>query len=121
NKLFFFGNYEGTRRVSGVSLQIAVPTDLVRSTCLTAGSAICDLSEYTNANLGGGAGFVFNPYDPQGSRQSYTTYNAGSDSTKPCGVANPCTTQIPMTALQAADPTGVAEHILSLLPAPNAA
>jgi hypothetical protein len=26
NKLFFFGNYEGTRRVSGVSLQISVPT-----------------------------------------------------------------------------------------------
>src|SRR5437879_4227021 len=58
NKLFFFGNYEGTRRVSGVSLQIAVPTDLVRNTCLSAPSAtntFCDLSEYTNASLGGGA------------------------------------------------------------------
>jgi len=120
NKLFFFGNYEGTRRVSGVSLQIAVPTNLVRSTCLTAGSATCDLSEYTNASLGGGAGPVFNPYQAQGSRQSYTTYNAGSDKTKPCSVTNPCTTQIPMTALQAADPGGVAEHILSLLPQPNA-
>jgi outer membrane receptor protein involved in Fe transport len=123
NKLFFFGNYEGTRRVSGVSLQIAVPTDLVRNTCLSAPSAtntFCDLSEYTNASLGGGAGPVFNPYQPEGSRQSYTTYNAGSNNTLPCSVSNPCTTQIPFTDLQAADPTGVAEHVLSLLPKSNA-
>jgi hypothetical protein len=126
NKLFFFGNYEGTRRVSGVSLQIAVPTDLVRNTCLTAPSAtnpFCDLSEYTNAGLGGGAGPVFNPYQPQGSRQSYTV---NPNPALPCLVSsdpaknNPCTTHIPFTDLQAADPTGVAESILSLLPKPNA-
>src|SRR5712691_5353247 len=123
NKLFFFANYEATRRKSGVSVQIAVPTDLVRSTCLSAPSAtntFCDLSEYTNASLGGGAGPVFNPYDPQGSRTSYTTYNPGSDNTQPCAVSNPCTTHIPFTDLQAADPTGVAESILSLLPNSNA-
>src|SRR5205807_7689076 len=34
NKLFFFANYEATRRQSGVSFQGTVPTDLVRSTCL---------------------------------------------------------------------------------------
>jgi hypothetical protein len=102
NKLFFFGNYEGTRRVSGVSLQISVPTALVRSTCLTAGSPNCNLSEYLNANLGGGAGQVYNPWEPQGSRTAY----AGDI--------------IPMSVLQKYDPTGVAEHMLSLLPAPNA-
>jgi hypothetical protein len=126
NKLFFFGNYEGTRRVSGVSLQIAVPTDLVRNTCLSAPSAtntFCDLSEYTNAGLGGGAGAVFNPYQPEGSRQSYTV---NPNPALPCLVSsdpaknNPCTTQIPFTDLQAADPTGVAESILSLLPKSNA-
>ena len=102
NKLFFFGNYEGTRRVSGVSLQISVPTALVRSTCLTAGSANCDLSEYLNAGLSGGAGQVYNPWEAQGSRTAY----AGD--------------VIPMSVLQQYDPSGVAEHILSLLPAPNA-
>jgi hypothetical protein len=102
NKLFFFGNYEGTRRVSGVSLQISVPTALVRSTCLTAGSTTCNLSEYLNAGLGGGAGLVYNPWEPQGSRTSY-----------PGDI-------IPMSALQAHDPGGVAEKILGLLPAPNA-
>src|SRR6202171_4920084 len=61
NKLFFFGNYEATRRVSGVSLQIAVPTNLVRSTCLTAGSATCDLSEFLgNGKVPTGNGQVFN-------------------------------------------------------------
>ena len=102
NKLFFFGNYEGTRRVSGVSVQVTVPTNLVRSTCLTAGSANCNLSEYLTAGLGGGAGQVYNPWDPQGSRTAY----AGNI--------------IPMSTLQTYDPTGVAEKILGLLPAPNA-
>jgi hypothetical protein len=108
NKLFFFGNYEGTRRISGVSLQVTVPTNLVRSTCLTPGSATCDLSEYLNAGLGGGAGQVYNPWQPQGSRFAY----AGD--------------VIPQADLQAVDTafTGsgltTAENILALLPAPNA-
>ena len=102
NKLFFFGNYEGTRRTQGSSFLVTVPTNLVRSTCLTAGSANCDLSEYLTAGLSGGAGQVYNPYEPQGARTAY----AGNI--------------IPMSVLQAYDPNGVAEHILSLLPAPNA-
>jgi hypothetical protein len=103
NKLFFFGNYEGTRRVSGVSLQISVPTQKVRDTCLTAGAPNCDLSEYLNAGLGGGAGQVYNPWEAQGSRTAY-----------PSDV-------IPMTVLQTYDPNGTAEKILNLLPKPNAA
>jgi hypothetical protein len=102
NKLFFFGNYEGTRRVSGVTLAVSVPTSLVRSTCLTAGSANCDLSEYLTANLGGGAGQVYNPWQADGSRTAY----AGNI--------------IPMSVLQQYDPSGTAENILGLLPAPNA-
>ncbi len=102
NKLFFFGNYEGTRRTQGSSFLVTVPTNLVRSTCLTAGSSNCDLSEYLTAGLSGGAGQVYNPYEPQGARTAY----AGNI--------------IPMSVLQAYDPNGVAEHILSLLPAPNA-
>ena len=116
NKLFFFGNYEGTRRVSGVSLQISVPTAKVRSTCLTAptsGAANCDLSEYLNAGLGLGAGQVYNPWEPQGSRTAYggdlipqgvlQSYDAASAACAPN-----CTTLT------------TAESILALLPAPNA-
>ncbi len=108
NKLFFFGDYEATRRTTGTTFQISVPTDLVRSTCLTAGSATCDLSEYLAAGLSDG-GQVYNPYQAPGSRTAY----AGNI--------------IPQAALQAADPTcasgcglTTAENILALLPAPNA-
>ena len=66
NKLFFFGNYEGTRRTSGQTISISVPTQRVRDTCLTASSPVCDLSEYLTAGLGGGAGQVYNPWEPEG-------------------------------------------------------
>ncbi len=102
NKLFFFGNYEGTRRTQGSSFLVTVPTMKVRGSCLSATSSFCDLSEYLTAGLSGGAGQVYNPYEPQGSRTSYTN------------------NQIPMSVLQQYDPNGVAEHILSLLPEPNA-
>jgi hypothetical protein len=46
DKAFFFGDYQGTRQKIGTSLLENVPTTLVRSTCLTAASAICNLSEY---------------------------------------------------------------------------
>ena len=49
NKLFFFGDYQGTRRASGFSKLVSVPTALVRSTCLSPASPICDLSEYPEA------------------------------------------------------------------------
>ncbi len=62
DKAFFFGDYQGTRQKIGTSLLENVPTALVRTTCLNAASATCDLSQY-----GGG---VFNkaaaPLTPQG-------------------------------------------------------
>lgn len=135
NRLFFFGGYEGTRRTAGVALKVSVPTALMRSTCLTATSSICDLSDYSNAGFTGGAGggFAYNPFEVAGSRTAYTTYNAGSDPTKGCSIAtasspaNLCTTQIPQSVLQGYDSefTGsgltTGEKILSMLPAPNIA
>lgn len=107
NKLFFFGDYEANRRTSGVTLKTSVPTALVRSTCLTAGSANCDLSEYFG-NVNSGNGQVYNPYQAEGARTLYTG------------------NIIPQSALQAVDAnfTGsgltTSEAILALLPAPNA-
>jgi hypothetical protein len=46
NRLFFFGDYQGTRRSTGASARLNVPTDLVRSTCLDPAVSYCDLSEY---------------------------------------------------------------------------
>jgi Carboxypeptidase regulatory-like domain/TonB dependent receptor len=109
NKLFFFFGYEANRRSAGISILATVPTAFDKANCLAPGLTVCDLSDYSNANLGGGAGAVFNPYQAAGSRQTYTTGTPGS-----------FVTQIPFSALQQWDPTGVAEKILNLLPAPNA-
>jgi outer membrane receptor protein involved in Fe transport len=46
NRLFFFGDYQGTRRSSGGSARLNVPTALVHSSCLDPAVALCDLSEY---------------------------------------------------------------------------
>jgi len=46
NRLFFFSDYQGTRRSDGASVRLSVPTALVRATCLDPAKPICDLSEY---------------------------------------------------------------------------
>jgi hypothetical protein len=46
DRLFFFGDYQGTRSKVGSSYLQTVPTSLVRSTCGSSTSLICDLSEY---------------------------------------------------------------------------
>jgi outer membrane receptor protein involved in Fe transport len=47
NKLFFFGDYQGTRRKTGLSFKSNVPTKLVHDTCLQT-TGFCDLSEYSS-------------------------------------------------------------------------
>jgi hypothetical protein len=46
SRLFFFGDYQGTRRSNGSSVRLTVPTELVRSTCFNPAITYCDLSEY---------------------------------------------------------------------------
>ncbi len=56
NKLFIFGDYQGTRSSQGTKLLLSVPTDQVRKTCLgPVGSTtqpFCDLSEYSGVISG---------------------------------------------------------------------
>src|SRR5215469_12481850 len=55
NKLFFFGDYQGTRQIQGITNQYTIPTTEVVQTCNPATNAasatpgFCDLSEYLNA------------------------------------------------------------------------
>jgi hypothetical protein len=58
NRTFFFADYQGTRQKSGQSLLVNVPTNLVRSTCLSPTSTMCNLSEYLGS---GNVGQVYNP------------------------------------------------------------
>ncbi|HKW16698.1 MAG TPA: TonB-dependent receptor [Terriglobales bacterium] len=65
NKLFFFGDYQGTRQANGVSGNFTLPTATVLNTC-TQTTGFCDLSQYLTAGVGGG-GQVYDPTtgDPQ--------------------------------------------------------
>src|SRR5713226_8436260 len=55
NKLFFFGDYQGTKQTAGITNLYTVPTPEVVQTCNPATNAasatpgFCDLSEYLNA------------------------------------------------------------------------
>ena len=62
NKLFFFGDYQGTRETSGATNLLTVPTSTVTSTCNPASNTtgFCDLSQYLTAGLQGGG----QAYDP---------------------------------------------------------
>jgi hypothetical protein len=46
NKLFIFGDYQGTRRSDGASVRLNVPSALLRATCLDLATPYCDLSDY---------------------------------------------------------------------------
>ena len=53
NKLFFFGDYQGTRQTGGITNTLTIPSALVQSTCgQTTGN--CDLIEYLGTAKGGG-------------------------------------------------------------------
>jgi hypothetical protein len=59
NKLFYFGDYQGTRQANGVTNNITIPTSTVLSTC-TASTGMCDLSQYLN-KVSNGNGQVYDP------------------------------------------------------------
>jgi hypothetical protein len=60
DKLFIFGDYQGTRQVSGVTNQLTIPTAEVQSTCNIMTNAasdtpgFCNLSQYLGQVSGGG-------------------------------------------------------------------
>ena len=64
NKLFFFGDYQGTKQQQGITNQYTIPTALVLSTCGHNKPGNCDLSEYlAPAPLGFGPvnGQIYDP------------------------------------------------------------
>jgi len=103
NKLFFFGDYQGTRETNGTTNLLTVPTTEMAASCNPASNAasatpgFCDLSQYlTPAEQGGGQA-----YDP-------TTGSATGGRTKYLN------NQIPIGQI-----SPQAAAILKLFPAPN--
>ena len=84
NKLFAFGDYQGTRQTGGVTNQLTIPTAEVISTCnpATNGASktpgFCDLSEYLGAAGINGTGQTFDPATGNSSDGSGRTAFAGN-------------------------------------------
>jgi hypothetical protein len=96
NKLFVFGDYQGTRRSFSSTQLLNVPTQRVRDTCLNPTSAYCDLSEYKTT--------IYDPQMPAGTLFAAIPGCAG-------GKAGYC---IPQGSI-----SQQAVNLLSLLPPPN--
>jgi Carboxypeptidase regulatory-like domain/TonB dependent receptor len=113
NKLFFFGDYQGTRQSSGITNQLSIPTAQVISTCTGAGdgSGFCKLDQYVPFFGNGKAGDPTTLlYDPNTGDQI-----AGTGRLAFCGPAG-CATQpdwLPMTAAAAASVGHPAKSIVS--------
>ena len=70
NKLFFFGDYQGTKETTGVTNELTVPTLKAEQTC-TAATGFCDLSDYLTSAIGGGGQiYLPNPNNAKGTTTS---------------------------------------------------
>src|ERR1700758_756419 len=67
DKLFFFGDYQQTKQVQGITNLYTIPTAEVLKSCVLATNpssatpGFCDMSQYINAFGGPGSGQVFDP------------------------------------------------------------
>jgi outer membrane receptor protein involved in Fe transport len=106
NKLFIFGDYEGTRSSQGANLLLSVPPLSVRQTCLgnvKGAPALCDLSAYSPFITG-------TLVDPYNNSALYTCPQGGKS--VPCN-------EIPNAPGGASSVTSQAVALLALLPPPN--
>jgi hypothetical protein len=100
NKLFFFGDYQGTKETTGVTWVLTVPTALAHNSCTQ--TMTCNLSEYLTSQIGGG-GQVYKPN---------VNNQAGFDN-----LAN----MVPGNLLPVADLSPQALAVLKMLPMPTGA
>ncbi len=91
DKLFYFGDYQGTRQSNGVSGLFTMPTGNVRTSCspATNTTGFCDLSQYATSAVTGG-GLIFDP--------NTGNLNKGTGRMQFCGPAS------------VGDPTGCINH-----------
>lgn len=80
DKLFVFGDYQGTRQTNGVSGLFTMPTLNVRNTCTgpngpNPDTTFCDLSEYIGVATGGG--HIFDPATGDSTGAGRTEFTGG--------------------------------------------
>ncbi|HWC18888.1 MAG TPA: TonB-dependent receptor, partial [Terriglobales bacterium] len=120
DKLFFFGDYQGTRQTSGITNQLTVPLASVISSC-TAATGFCDLSPYNsligNGTAGDPSNYIYDPATGNQTTGAGRLVFCGSQGSVPaatCLAAN--ANKIPVGRI-----SPVAQNILKLFPAPTAA
>ena len=79
DKLFFFGDYQGTRQSKGLSGRFTMPTSTVVSTCTGPNgpnptTTFCDLSEYLAPGIVTGGGQVYDPATGDASGSGRTAF-----------------------------------------------
>jgi hypothetical protein len=95
DKLFFFGDFQGTRQSNGVSGIFTIPTPTVLTSCNPATNngpgAFCDLSQYLTAGVNGG-GQVYDP--TTGDQNKGTGRAAFANNHIPIGMISPAAANI---------------------------
>ena len=118
NKLFFFGDYQGTRQTSGISQQLTIPTAQVLSTCLAA-TGFCDLSQYQhligNGTVGDPSNYIYDPTtgDPL-TGANRLAFCGATEVLNPTPITCPTPFLIPVTKL-----SSQALSIVTLFPTPT--
>jgi hypothetical protein len=97
DKLFFFGDYQGTRQSNGVSGLFTVPTHTALTTCdptiNTDPNGFCDLSDYLTTAAGvSGGGQVYDPLS--GNLQTGSGRTAFANNQIPIGRISPAAAKI---------------------------
>ncbi len=98
DKLFFFGDYQGLREKSGITVVTTVPTLTAETTCTSGGN--CDLSDYLNSALEGGP--IYQAYDPESNPSGATGRTPFAGNIIPAGRLS-----------------APAVNLMKLMPAPN--
>jgi Carboxypeptidase regulatory-like domain/TonB dependent receptor-like, beta-barrel len=129
DKLFFFGDYQGTHQIQGITNQYTIPTAEVLKSCVLATNptsatpGFCDLSQYVTAIGANGlpVGASADIFDPASNAVNNPT---GSNRTQFCGPAG-CATEpnwIPISANPAINRVPVnVQNVLALFPTPTVA
>jgi len=120
DKLFFFGDYQGTRQASGASYSLTLPSQQVHNTCIGAGdgSGFCKLDQYTSLIGSGAGGLIYDPntsVDPNGIGRMAFLGPGGEPNWIPMTAAAAISVGHPANSV--VDP--VAQTILGLLPLPT--
>jgi hypothetical protein len=105
NKLFYFGDYQGTRQTNGVSGLFTLPTNAAQTSCnpATNTTGFCDLSQYLTAGVTGG-GQVYDPLTGTPGVGNGGSRTAFPNNQIPIGRISPAAGMI-LAALPALDPT----------------